>query len=142
MLRLRNYSTASLLYHSLPITAVTALLLHQTGRKKLCISTKTLTTVLVDYLTSQQHASVSQGRICTDNFTCCHTQIEVADQTLYLIQSQYTDTGPSADPTMPDAWQGSHWSAKFVSMTRPGKIPSQAGFEPRIFRSRGGRFKH
>ena len=24
-------------------------------------------------------------------------------------------------------------------MTRPGKIPSQAGFEPRIFRFRGGR---
>ena len=23
--------------------------------------------------TSQQHASVSQGRTCTDNFTCCHT---------------------------------------------------------------------
>ena len=31
-------------------------------------------------LTSQQQASVSQGRICTGNFTCCHTEIEVADQ--------------------------------------------------------------
>ena len=33
-------------------------------------------------------------------FTCCHTEIE-ADQTLYLTQSQYTDTrptSPSADP--------------------------------------------
>ena len=39
--------------------------------------------LLVD-LTSQQQASVSQGRICTDNFTCCHTEIEVADQTFYL----------------------------------------------------------
>ena len=28
-------------------------------------------------LTSQQQASVSQGRICSDNFTCCHTEIEV-----------------------------------------------------------------
>ena len=46
-------------------------------------------------LTSQQHASVSQGRICSDNFTCCHTEIEVADQTFYLTQSQYTDTGPT-----------------------------------------------
>ena len=27
----------------------------------------------------QPHASVSQGRICSDNFTCCHTEIEVAD---------------------------------------------------------------
>ena len=64
--------------------------------------------------TSQQHASVSQGRICTDNFTCCHTEIEAADQTFHLTQSQYTDTGPtspSADPIMPGAWQGSHWSA-------------------------------
>ena len=27
-------------------------------------------------------------------------------------------------------------------MTRSGKIPSQAGFEPRNFRSRGGRLNH
>ena len=27
---------------------------------------------------SQQHASVSQGQICVDNHTCCHTEIEVA----------------------------------------------------------------
>ena len=68
----------------------------------------------VGCLTSQQHASVSQGRICTDNCTCCHTEIEVADQTFHLTQSQYTDTGPtssSADPITPGAWQGSHWSA-------------------------------
>ena len=72
--------------------------------------------LLVGCLTSQQHASVSQGRICTDNFTCCHTEIEVADPTFYLTQSQYTDTGltsPSADPITPGAWQGSHWSANF-----------------------------
>ena len=71
---------------------------------------------LVGCLTSQQHASVSQGRICSDNFTCCHTEIQVADQTFYLTQSQYTDTGPtspSADPITPGAWQGSHWSANF-----------------------------
>ena len=37
--------------------------------------------LLVGCLTSQQHASVSQGRICSDNFTCCHTETEVADQT-------------------------------------------------------------
>ena len=68
-------------------------------------------------LTSQQHANVSQGRICSDKCTCCHTEsIEVVDldQTFYLNQSQYTDTGPaspSADPLTPGAWQGSHWSA-------------------------------
>ena len=32
---------------------------------------------LVACLTSQQHASVSQEPICSDNFTCCHTDIEV-----------------------------------------------------------------
>ena len=70
--------------------------------------------LLVACLTSQQHATVSQGRICSDNFTCCHTEIEVADQTFYLTQSHYTDTGPtspSADPIMPGAWKGSDWSA-------------------------------
>ena len=102
---------------------------------------------LLACLTSQQHASVSQGRICSDNLTCCHTEIEVADPTFYLTPSQYTDTGPtspSTDPVTPGAWQGSHWSANFqvTGMTRPGKIPLQAGCEPRIFRSRGGRLNH
>ena len=72
--------------------------------------------LLVGCLTSQQQASVSQWRICSDNFTCCHTEIEAADQTFHLTQSQYTDTGPtspSADPRTPGAWQGSHWSANF-----------------------------
>ena len=61
-----------------------------------------------------EDTSVSQGRICSDKCTCCHTEIEVPDQTFYFTQSQYTDTGPtspSADPLMPGAWQGSPWSA-------------------------------
>ena len=33
---------------------------------------------------SQTHASVSQGRIYSDNCTCCHTDIEVADPTFHL----------------------------------------------------------
>ena len=91
---------------------------------------------LLACLTSQQLASVSQGRICSDKLTCYHTEIEVADPTFCLTQSQYTDTGstsPSADPITPGAWQGSHWSANFevTGMTRPGKIPWQAGFETR-----------
>ena len=75
--------------------------------------------LFVGCLTSQQQASVSQGRICSDNFTCCHTEIEAADQTFHLTQSQYTDTGPtspSADPITPGAWQGSHWSANLKSL--------------------------
>ena len=66
----------------------------------------------------QQRASVSQGQICSDSFTCCHTGIEVADQTFHLTQSQNTDTwptSPSSDPITPGAWQGSHRSANFLS---------------------------
>ena len=73
---------------------------------------------LVACLTSQQHASVSQRRICSHNCTRCRTQIQVADQTFHLTQSQYTDTGPTsprADPITPGAWQGSHWGAIFLS---------------------------
>ena len=93
---------------------------------------KTFETV-VGCLTSQQHASVSQGRICSDNFTCCHTEIEVADPTFHLTQPQCTDTGPtspSADPITPGAWQGSHWSASFyvTGMTRPRKNPGASGY--------------
>ena len=92
--------------------------------------------MLVGSLTSQQHASVSQGRICSDNCTCCHTEIEVADQTFYLTQSQYTDTeptSPSADPITPGAWQGSYWSAslKVTGVTRPGKNPVASGIRTR-----------
>ena len=97
---------------------------------------KKIVCLLVGCLTSQQHASVSQGRICSDNFTCCHTEIEAADPTFYLTQSQYTDTGPtspSADPITPCAWQGSHWSADFLvtGMTRPRKNPGASGIRTR-----------
>ena len=86
--------------------------------------------------TSQQQASVSQGRIFSDNCTCCHTEIQVADPTFYLNQSQYTDTGstsPSADLISPGAWQGSHWSANFevTGMTRPRNNPGSAGIRTR-----------
>ena len=74
--------------------------------------------LLVGCLTSQQHASVSHGWICSDNFTCCHTETDVADPTFHLTQSQYTDTGPASPRAYPisitpGAWQGSHWSANF-----------------------------
>ena len=103
--------------------------------------------LFVSSLTSQQHASVSQGRICTDNFMCCHTETEVADQTFYLTQSQYTDTGPtspSADPITPAPGRVATGVPIFKSLVwlDPEKIPVQAGFEPRIVRSRGGRLNH
>ena len=77
---------------------------------------RTRVSLFVGCLTSPQLASVSQGRTCEDNFTCCHTEIEVADQTFHLTQSQYADTGPtspSAHPITPGARQGSHSSANF-----------------------------
>ena len=90
--------------------------------------------LFVGCLTSQQHASVSQGRICTDNFTCCHTEIEAADPTFHLTQSQYTDTGPtspSADPLTPGAWQGSHWydSAPKKSRRKRDSNPGPSALE-------------
>ena len=68
--------------------------------------------------------------------------MEVADQTIYLTQSQFTDTvltSPSTDPIMPGTWQGSHWSASFEVS---GKILLQTEFKPQIFRSRGGHLNH
>ena len=98
-------------------------------------------------LISQQQASVSQGWICLDNFTCCHTEIEVADKNFHLTQSQYTDTrltSSSTDPVMPGTWQGSCRSLNFevTGMTRPRKIAWQAGFKLWIFRSWGGCLNH
>ena len=40
--------------------------------------------LFVGCLMSQQYASVSQGWIYSDNWMCCHTEIEVADPTFYL----------------------------------------------------------
>ena len=73
---------------------------------------------LVACLTSQQHASVSQGRICSENSTCCHTEIEVAIKlSISPSHSILTPGQPvpacSADPIMPGTWQGNHWSANF-----------------------------
>ena len=71
---------------------------------------------LVVCLSSQQCASVSQGQICSDNCTCCHTETEVADQTCYLTQSQYTDTRPTCpcdDLITPGTWQGSPLECHF-----------------------------
>ena len=58
-----------------------------------------------------------------------------ADQTFYFTQSHYTDTrptSPSADPTSPGTWQGSHWITNFhvTSMTRPGKTSPRQKREP------------
>ena len=48
--------------------------------------------LVVARLTSQQRASVSQGRICSDNWTSCYIETKAADQTFRLNLSRYTDT--------------------------------------------------
>ena len=95
-----------------------------------------VTVLFVGCLTSRQQARVSQGRICSDNCTCCHTETEAADQTFYLTQLQYTDIGPtspSAEPLSPGAWQGSQWSVNFevTGMTQPRKNPGASGIRTR-----------
>ena len=80
-------------------------------------------------LTPQQHVSVSQGWICSDNCTCCHTEKEVANKTCYLTPSQYTDTGLtnlSTDTVLLGTWQGSYWGVNFfksIVLTQPRKSP-------------------
>ena len=81
--------------------------------------------LLVGCLKSQQHASVSHGQISSDNCTCCHIEIEVA-QTCHLIQSQHTDTrptSPSSNPMTPGAWQDGHLrtNCEVTGATRTGK---------------------
>ena len=49
--------------------------------------------MLVRCFTSQQQARVSQRRICLDNLTCCHTEIEVADQTIEIERVRETGRG-------------------------------------------------
>ena len=108
-------------------------------------STKIFVCLFVGWLLNVPAAcECISGRICSDNWTCCHTEIEVADPTFYLTQSQFIDTGPtspSADAITPGAWQGSHWSANFLSHWYDS-TPAQSGFEPEVFRSRGGRLYH
>ena len=89
--RVPDQNGVSLLYIMLEI--------HHSGREpSICL--------FVCDVTSQQHASLSQGRFCSEKFTCCHTETEVADQTFYLFQSQYAlpgPTSPNSDPITPRA---------------------------------------
>ena len=109
VLRSRKSPKWKFLLHRLALSRKTKGIRIPSWLNPLMASSLQIVCLLFGCLTSQQHASVSQGRIRSDNFTCCHTEIEVADPTFYLTQSQYTDTGPtspSADPITPGAWQG------------------------------------
>ena len=53
--------------------------------------------VVAFYLTSQKHADVSLGRICTDNSVkFCRTDSQLADHICCLTPSQHSDTGPTS----------------------------------------------
>ena len=49
--------------------------------------------LLAGCLTSQQQTSVSQGRIYSDNCTCCHAEIEVAAQNFHLTSHSILTPG-------------------------------------------------
>ena len=89
--------------------------------------------LVVGCLASPQHASISQGRICSHNCTHCHTEIEDANQTFYLTQSQYTDTGPIRPY---DARRLARWPLEYQSYV-PGmtdlerRSTAKTGIEPR-----------
>ena len=44
--------------------------------------------LFVGCLTSRRHANVSHGRICSHNFMCSLTEIELEDRTFYFTKSQ------------------------------------------------------
>ena len=100
---------------------------------------KFLWQLFVSCLTSQQHASISGTDLLRQFYMqprwdkSCWSNFSPHPVTVYRHWANQSQRWPST----PDAWQGSHWSANFsvIDMTRTGKIPAQAGFEPRIFHS-------
>ena len=59
-------------------------------RCKLNWKSRTAPWLVVGCLTSQQHASVSQGRICFDNFTCGLTEILVTSYRSNLLSCRHS----------------------------------------------------
>ena len=110
--------------------------------------------------------------ICWGSCTCCRTETEVADQTVCLTQSQYTDTGPTGpcvDPITPGAWLGNthththththtqrerererererDWAGvpilKSLVCLDPQKDPRRKRKSTQVYRSRGGSVNH
>ena len=65
-----------------------------------CFGFFSILLLLVGCLTPQQQASVFQGRICSDNCICCHTEVELADQTISPSHSILTPGQPVPPPTL------------------------------------------
>ena len=72
--------------------------------------------LFVGCLTSQQHDGVNLRDRSAQTIVRAAKLRQKLQQTLYLTESQYTDTrptSPSADSVTPGAWQGIHCSASF-----------------------------
>ena len=54
--------------------------------------------LLIEERSSNIH-NVSHIRIYLDNCTCCHTEVEIVDQTCYLFRSLYADVGQTSPTT-------------------------------------------
>ena len=70
------------------------------SQRRTCSDNYMYVCLSVDCLMSQQQASLSKGWTCSDNCAYCHTEIKVADQTFYLVQSQHTDTREKPVPLL------------------------------------------
>ena len=90
---------------------------------------------LLGSLTSQQHASVSQGRICSDNFIVlphwdrsCRSNFPSHPVTVYWHRADQSQHWPYNSSR-----QGNHWSANFylTGMTRPRKNPGASRIRTR-----------
>ena len=59
---------------------------------------------------------------------CCHSEVEVGDQTCYLTQSHCTDSGPaspSTEPLMPGILQDGHQSVNFSVTVKIQRFPDE-----------------
>ena len=80
---------------------------------------------------------ISQRQIWSDNCMCCHSEIEVEDQTGYLTQSQYTDTrptNPNADPIMPGAGRVAT-GVPVINDSTQKKVHGESWTEPQVYPS-------
>ena len=73
---------------------------------------KAVMLLFVGGFTSQPHATVSQGPICSDSVHAA-TQRQKLQIKLFTSPSHCILTPDQPVSIMPDAWQGSHWSANF-----------------------------
>ena len=102
---------------------------------------------LVGCLTFQLHASLFQGRICLGNFTCCHTEREIADQTFCLTQSRIlTPSHPVPALTLYHQvpGRGATWVPIFRSLVwhDPEKIPASRNRTPDLLLLRPEALNH